>query len=133
MHETSPGQVEEHELSIRSDNKSELNGAKTKTNVYMERTTMKAENVDDDGDVDSSLRIYDDPCDLMDDVPIFRMARSRSWFCCPSSESTVAPPTSIFHNRCPEYSLVTEAPKIKLHTVCGPVARKRRRNSIFFR
>lgn len=115
MHETSPGQVVEQDLSIRSDNKSELNGANTKTSFDMERATVKNKNVDDCDD--DSQRIYDDPCDLMDDVPIFRLARSRSWFCCPSSEAVANPSNSIFYNRCPDYSLVTEAPKIQFHTV----------------
>lgn len=120
MHETSPGQVEKHELSIRSisDNKSELNGAETKTNIVMEETTMKKENIDEDDELNQ--RIYDDPCDLLDDVPIYRMQRSRSWFCCPSSDAANQP-NSIFYNRCPDYSLVTEAPKIQYHTVGLPL------------
>lgn len=124
MHETSPGQVEKHELSIRSDNKSEFDGANIDMNV-------KFESFESEGDDESTQRIYDDPCELMDDVPIFRMPRSRSWFCCPSTENTV--PNSIFYNRCPDYSLVTEAPKIQLHTVGRPIARKHQTNSIFFR
>jgi hypothetical protein len=140
MHETSPGVAEEHELSIRSDNKSELNGANSKTNIDMELKSVKNENIDDD--VDAEQRIYDDPCDLMDDVPIFRMPKSRSWFCCPSSDAFCVPASSsamaattgqtnnLFYNRYPDYSLVTEAPRTHYHSVCCLV--KRRENSIFF-
>jgi hypothetical protein len=123
MHETSPGRVDEHELSIRSDNKSDFNGAKTKTNLDMDEVTVKNENIEDEGDdSDSKLRIYDDPCELMDGAPIFRMPRSRSWFCCPSSEAFRSPQTSaqsnnIFYDRCPDYPLVTEAPRIQFHAV----------------
>lgn len=115
MHETSPGQVEKHEISIRSDNKSELNGAKMKTNIEIDETSVKTINMDDEED-ESTMRIYDDPCDLMDEAPIFRLPRSRSWFCCPSSEVTTQS-NNMFYNRCPDYSLVTEAPKIQFHTV----------------
>lgn len=120
MHETSPGAVKKRELSIRSDNKSELSCANSKIDM-----ALKNDNTDDDDELE--MRIYDDPCDLMDDVPIFRMAKSRSWFCCPSSEAfcnqqqaitTAGQPNNIFYNRGPDYSLVTEAPRIQFHTVC---------------
>lgn len=114
MHETSPGQVGEHELSIKSDNTSELNGAKSKTNVDMDEASVKTGNMEDEDE--STMRIYDDPCELMDEVPIFRLPRSRSWFCCPSSEVTTQS-NNLFYDRCPDYSLVTEAPKIQFHTV----------------
>lgn len=127
MHETSPGVVEKHELSIRSDNKSELNGANSKILIDMESNSVKNENIDDDDD-DSEQRIYDDPCDLMDDVPIFHLTKSRSWFCCPSSDAFCIPATStaaassqnnnLFYNRYPDYSLVTEAPRTQLQAVC---------------
>lgn len=116
MHETSPGQVEKHELSIRSDNKSELNGAKTETIIDMEHTTVKNENIDDGDDSELNQRIYDDPCELMDGTPIFRLARSRSWFCCPSSEVNTTQ-SSTFYNRCPDFSLITEEPKTPLNSV----------------
>lgn len=123
MHETSPGQVEKHEISIRSDNKSELNGAKTTTNVDMNELPVKSENIDDE---EAGQRIYDDPCELLDEAPIFRMARSRSWFCCPSSDVTTQS-NNLFYNRCPEYPLVTEAPRLQFHAVgCQKVARKHR-------
>lgn len=133
MHETSPGQVEEHELSIRSDNKSELNGAKTKTIIDMENTTVKNENIDDGDDSDINQRIYDDPCELMDGTPIFRLTRSRSWFCCPSSEVITTQSNSTFYNRCPDLPLVTEEPKIPLHTVGCLMRVKSRSNFIFLR
>lgn len=127
MHETSPGVVEKHELSFKSDNKSELNGDNSKAKVDMELESVKNENIDDDDELEQ--RIYDDPCDLMDDIPIFRLTKSRSWFCCPSSDAFCVPATSaaagatgqtnnIFYNRYPDYSLVTEAPRIQFHTVC---------------
>lgn len=125
MHETSPGQVEEHELSIRSDNRSELNGAKTKTIIDMEHTTVKNENIDDGDDDEVNQRIYDDPCELMEEAPIFRMARSRSWFCCPSSEVVTTQSNNTFYNRCPDFSLVMEEPKTPLDSVgCPFIARK---------
>lgn len=122
MHETSPGGVEKHELSITSDNKSELDGAKANANIDMELKSMKTDIVDDESD----QRIYDDPCDLLDDVPIFRMSRSRSWFCCPSNEAAcpaTAQPHSIFYNRYPDYSLVTEPPRVQYATVGRPSLR----------
>lgn len=123
MHETSPGQVEKHELSIRSDNTSDLHGATTKTVSDMDDRTVRSEKFDGD---DSSLRIYDDPCELLDNVPIFRMPRSRSWFCCPSTEATTQS-NSLFYSRCPDYPLVTEAPRIQFHTVgWQPITRKHR-------
>lgn len=130
MHETSPGGVEKHELSITSDNKSELNGAKANAGIDME---LKAMNIDDESD----QRIYDDPCDLMDDIPIFNMTRSRSWFCCPSSDAFCMPATtqsnSIFYNRGPDYALVTEPPKIQYATVGRPSLRViAKQNSIYF-
>lgn len=138
MHETSPGVVEEHELSIRSDNKSELNGANSKINTDMEFENVKNENIDES---DAEQRIYDDPCELMDDVPIFNLPKSRSWFCCPSADAFCVPAsssamvaatgqTNIFYNRYPDYSLVTEAPRTQYQTVCWLV-KKRRGNSIF--
>lgn len=118
MHETSPGHVEEHELSIRSDNKSELNGAKTKTIIDMEHTTVKIdENIDDGVESEVNQRIYDDPCELMEESPIFRLARSRSWFCCPSSEVITTQSNNTFYDRCPDFSLITEEPKTPFHSV----------------
>lgn len=117
MHETSPGRVEEHKLSI-SDNRSELNGAKMKTNIVMDVKTRKRrenENIDDCDD-ELNQRIYDDPCELMDEAPILRLARSRSWFCCPSTDAT-AQSNNRFYNRCPDYPLVTEAPRVQFHAV----------------
>jgi hypothetical protein len=125
MHETSPGVVKKHELSITSDNKSELNGANSKTNIDMEFKSVKNENTENDDELEQ--RIYDDPCDLMDDVPIFRLTKSRSWFCCPSADAFCVPATTstaaaannnIFYNRCPDYSLVTESPRTQFHSVC---------------
>lgn len=137
MHETSPGQGEEHELSICSDNKSESNGAKTKTNLDMEEATVKTrENIDNESDDgDSKQRIYDDPCELMEGAPLFHMPKSRSWFCCPSSDAFRSPQTSalsndIFYNRCPDYPLVTEAPRIQFHSV--GLLRKHRANVRFY-
>lgn len=113
MHETSPGQVEEHELSIRSDKKSEFNGARTKTSSEMDEiSTVKIESLEECDDE----RIYDDPCDLLDEVPILRMPKSRSWFCCPSTDSATQS-SNPFYNRCQDYALVTEAPRIQFHTV----------------
>lgn len=140
MHETSPGVVEKHELSIRSDNKSELNGANSKTNTDMEFETVKNENIDDENDAEQ--RIYDDPCELMDDVPIFRLPKSRSWFCCPSADAFCVPASSsamvaatgqtnsLFYSRYPDYSLVTEAPRTHFQSVC--CLPKVEKNSIFF-
>jgi hypothetical protein len=123
MHETSPGQVKKHEISIRRDNKSELDGAKLKINIDMEVKAVK--NEFDDDDEEEMVPIYDDPCDLMNDKPIFRMQRSRSWFCCPSSEAPTNQSNNIFYNRCPDnFSLVTEAPTIQLRSVCRRIARK---------
>lgn len=116
MHETSPGAVKRHKLSIRSDNKSEFNGAYSyKINIDMK--SVKNENVDNDSD--SEQIIYDDPCDLMDEYPIFHVTKSRSWFCCPSSDASAANVQSnnLFYNRNPDYSLVTEAPISRLHSV----------------
>jgi hypothetical protein len=123
MHETSPGQDEKHEISISGDNESELNGSKTKTKLDMDEATVKNENIDsecDDGD--SRQRIYDDPCELMEGAPIFRMAKSRSWFCCPSTDAFRSAqagdhPNNIFYDRCPDFPLVTEAPRIQFHSV----------------
>lgn len=129
MHETSPGIVEKHKLSIRRDNKSELNGANSKTIVDMELESMKNQIINNEDEDELEQRIYDDPCDLMDDVPIFRMTKSHSWFCCPSSEAFCVPTSSnlagsagqtnnVFYNRCPDYSLVTEAPRTQFDSVC---------------
>lgn len=115
MHETSPGQVEEHKLSI-SDRQSELNGAKTKTNIVMDLEAVKNENIDDCDD-EQSQRIYDDPCELLDEASRVRLPRSRSWFCCPSTDATTQS-NNRFYNRCPDYPLVTEAPRIQFHAVC---------------
>lgn len=81
-------------------------------------------NIDIIGESDSEQRIYDDPCDLMDDVPIFHLPISRSWFCCPTDKFCI--PTSsnpgqtnnAFYNNYPDYSLVTEAPTTQNQTVC---------------
>lgn len=113
MHDTSPGQVEEHELSI-SDNRSELNGAKMKTNIVMNVETVKNEETTCDDELNQ--RIYDDPCELMNEAPILRLARSRSWFCCPSTDVTTQA-NNRFYNRCPDYPLVTEAPRIQFQAV----------------
>ena len=130
MHETSPGGLKEHEISITNDNKSELNGANSfKINIDME--SVINENIDND--FDSEQRIYDDPCDLMEDYPIFQLTKSRSWFCCPSSDATSAAniqTNNLFYNRYPDYSLVTEAPRTQLHCVCCLV--KSHENSVFY-
>lgn len=117
MHETSPGNVEKRKLSINSDNECELHGAKMKTNIDMDTKSMNT-------NTEISQIIYDDPCDLIDDVSMFRLTRSRSWFCCavcPTMETFCVPPAvqsnNIFNNRCPDYILITEAPKIQFHSV----------------
>jgi hypothetical protein len=123
MHETSPGRDGKHELSISGDNTSELNGSETKTQVDMDDVTVKNENIDSDGDDgDSRQRIYDDPCELMEGAPMFRMPKSRSWFCCPSTDAFRSAqagehPNNIFYDRCPDYPMVTEAPRIQFHSV----------------
>lgn len=123
MHETSPGQVKIHELSI-SDSQSELN--ETKTNIGMD---VKNENIFDCDELNQ--RIYDDPCELIDDAPkTLGLPRSRSWFCCPSTDVTTQS-NNRFYNRCPDYPLVTEAPRIQFHAV--GFFRLLRVNQIFLR
>lgn len=69
-------------------------------------------------------RIYDDPCDLrlLDDSKLrFRLTRSRSWFCCPTTTTTNSETSdsknSFFENKYTDYLLITEPPQTQLQIV----------------
>lgn len=120
MHETSDGencgitQPEQLKTSEKSDENVQVQGVEVKMITNL-RALRKINSYDEDSV--SNQRIYDDPCELLEGSPIYRLTRSRSWFCCSNRDRICDPVHSAdLFNRC-DYSLVTEAPKIQFNAV----------------
>lgn len=120
MHETSDGencgitQPEQLKTSEKLVKNVQVQGVEVKMITNL-RAIRKINSYDEDSV--SNQRIYDDPCELLEDSPIYRLTRSRSWFCCSNHDRMCDPVHSAdLFNRC-DYSLVTEAPKIQINAV----------------